>query len=1222
MPPRSVRGQGAFFSVRIAGKNGLASRWAGRSGLAVAAAAALFCLSAPASALLMVLGNGQPLTSATWNNSGASDFGDPLNWTPNSSVPNFVATFTGMPAAPVVLPNYMDGAVQTISFASNAGAYTIQTALGFTFTIGEIVNASANVQTFEIINSGALNFGDTTPLPSNVVVNVTDGSLTFFDGANAGNATINVGNLSQVTVMGDISNGNATATLGNANVTNFGFITFLDSSAGNAVILNSGTINFFFSATAANATFTNDNTITFNDNSTAANATFTNNAGASIIFNDATTAGNATFTNDGTIRFRDTSTAANATFTNNSGNIQFFGTSTAANATFTNNGGSIQFNNNSTAAFATITNDGTLQFNNDSTAANATILNDFSGTLQFTSNATAGFATITNYNFIQFFQDTTAGNATIENNGNLIFYTNATAGFATITNNCCLTFNDASTAGNATIYNFGPVTFGDNSTAGSSTITNNGFSQLFFLGNSTAANAAITNDENGFIAFADSATAGNATIRNSGIIEFNNNSSAGNATITINPTGAVAFFGNSTAANSIIVNSSAFPTGLIFADNATAGDATITTTAGAYTLFVDNSTGGNARFITTGNGIVDFAEPFGGAIRTAGSIEGTGIFIIGGTTLTVGSNNLSTTVDGIIVDFFGCGCANPSGNLIKIGAGTLTLNGVNTYTGFTEVQSGALFINGSIASFLTTANAGTILGGNGTISGDVFLFGMIAPGATLNSIGTLRIDGHLSINGGSLYRADIASAANRDFISVGGNAIVWSGAAINVVAAPFTNIAPNDRIAVVTGATSLSGQFDTLVHNFLFYDVTLDSDANNIYLVFTRNAQTFAPLALTPNQRAVAAALDAAGANNLIGASFQNTSEAVRAVLDLLSGELYATMAGTFIDESAYFRNAIFARLRNTAFSGFAGTLGYLSEQDEQALAYTGNVQANPFRALRPVDRGVEYWAQAFGSWAKYQSDSNAGDAKRATGGIVAGLDKMLLDGIRAGLSVGYSNTTARITDRASKANADTFHFAAYLSKLDGRWSYRTGAAAALHNVDSERNIIGDTLRANYFAFTGQIFGEVAYAMTAGQFAVEPFVNLALVHHHTNGFTETGANSALTTDGIDKTLGFSTIGMRFATRYNLANGQVLIPRFSAAWQHAFGNLTPTATLTFQSTGTGMTIAGTPLARDMLLTETGFDVRIAPNRMLGLFYSATVAQDSVEHALRGKYEWRF
>ena len=76
---------------------------------------------------------------------------------------------------------------------------------------------------------------------------------------------------------------------------------------------------------------------------------------------------------------------------------------------------------------------------------------------------------------------------------------------------------------------------------------------------------------------------------------------------------------------------------------------------------------------------------------------------MGGNQLITGFNNLSTSVSGTITG---------DGSLIKTGSGTLTLSGINSYTGPTIVNAGALIVDGSIApSSLTTVQAGALLGG-------------------------------------------------------------------------------------------------------------------------------------------------------------------------------------------------------------------------------------------------------------------------------------------------------------------------------------------------------------------------------------------------------------------------------------------------------------------------------------------------------------------------------
>jgi autotransporter-associated beta strand protein len=129
----------------------------------------------------------------------------------------------------------------------------------------------------------------------------------------------------------------------------------------------------------------------------------------------------------------------------------------------------------------------------------------------------------------------------------------------------------------------------------------------------------------------------------------------------------------------------------VFGANSTAASATITNNNGGTTLFYDGS-GGSARLIANAGGTFDFSGlPTAGT--TAGSIEGAGRFNLGANTLTVGGNDLSTTVSGVIAD--GGSSGGTGGALVKVGNGTLTLTGANTYTGGTTINGGTLQIGDS-----------------------------------------------------------------------------------------------------------------------------------------------------------------------------------------------------------------------------------------------------------------------------------------------------------------------------------------------------------------------------------------------------------------------------------------------------------------------------------------------------------------------------------------------
>src|SRR5215831_18611515 len=153
---------------------------------------------------------------------------------------------------------------------------------------------------------------------------------------------------------------------------------------------------------------------------------------------------------------------------------------------------------------------------------------------------------------------------------------------------------------------------------------------------------------------------------NTAIFGASNTTSIG--TLQFNPVAPAYIFATSPAVFTsisitgagIVNNSSNAPTfivgdqsNLTFRNASTAGNATILTNPGGITIFADSATGGNARLIANARfntvGVFDISSLSTGGM-TAGSIEGDGTFQLGSKQLTIGSNNLSTTVSGVITD--------------------------------------------------------------------------------------------------------------------------------------------------------------------------------------------------------------------------------------------------------------------------------------------------------------------------------------------------------------------------------------------------------------------------------------------------------------------------------------------------------------------------------------------------------------------------------------------
>jgi outer membrane autotransporter protein len=367
---------------------------------------------------------------------------------------------------------------------------------------------------------------------------------------------------------------------------------------------------------------------------------------------------------------------------------------------------------------------------------------------------------------------------------------------------------------------------------------------------------------------------------------------------------------------------------------------------------------------------------------------------------------------------------------------------------------------------------------------------------------------------------------------------------------------------------------------------------------------------------------------------------------DALSGEIHASAQTVMLNDSLYVREALLGRMRQASFAGGLGptaalasggpTMAYaeasgssLPPSVASALAYAGGLQpafpakTAPLAAPAPE---TAFWAQGVGAWGSFGGDGNAADVSHTVTGFFSGVDRRLGPNWLAGFAGGYTGSSININHRGSSANIDTAHLAGYVAANYGPWNLRTGAAASFSTLGTSRSIVFpgfvDTAIARYGATTAQIFGEVGYGVTFGQIAAEPFGGLAFVHLGTDSFAETGGIAALSGSGSSDNIGYSTLGGRAATNYVLPNGMVLTPRVSAAWEHAFGSVTPTAALAFQSTGAPFTIAGVPLARDSALVESGLDLHVNQQTRLGLIYSSQLGNHVQHNSVQGKLTWRF
>ena len=287
-------------------------------------------------------------------------------------------------------------------------------------------------------------------------------------------------------------------------------------------------------------------------------------------------------------------------------------------------------------------------------------------------------------------------------------------------------------------------------------------------------------------------------------------SSSTNASVTLSGTGGI-IVGNtgltmSESAGSVSVfhlNGGTLTTSAI-AKGAVASTATFNLNGGTIKASADNAT-----FMT--------------GLTRANVRDGGAVFDTNGKNVTVAQPLLhSNVVDDLAVD----------GGLTKLGTGTLTLTGANTYTGTTTISGGTLALGtgGSISasselalnggafnvSALTdyTLGTGQKLSGSGSVSGSLIIDGELAIGS---SPGTINFE-NLTLSGTSTFTFDTIGgtmgAGSADLGNVSGT-LVLSNATLDLVQlGTFTE----SQVFTLFSYTNLTGTFGGLDDGDYFAD--------------------------------------------------------------------------------------------------------------------------------------------------------------------------------------------------------------------------------------------------------------------------------------------------------------------------------------------------------------------------------------------------------------------
>ncbi len=546
------------------------------------------------------------------------------------------------------------------------------------------------------------------------------------------------------------------------------------------------------------------------------------------------------------------------------------------------------------------------------------------------------------------------------------------------------------------------------------------------------------------------------------------------------------------------------------------------------------------------------------------------------------------TVDKVTVN-------GPSAALaISTGASLTTLISFNSFAGDTHVD-GTLNAAGGVNMF------GGTLSGNGTINGPTgFLIGAVSPG-TFGTVGTLTINGTVSLGIGSTTVIDVAGA-NADLLQVNGAATV-GGTLVPQITSTVQMTSSYVFLKATGGITGAYAAVTDTLPGVLFPVASKTNVGGVDEEVLTFQAGSFVTLlggAGTADQNTIAAALDADR-----GAHYNDMIALYQAIDPLSGGSLGqalenlapdAERIGTLVGDMSVsgMDGMVWQHLGDAGAASSTTQTGMLidgeglkmalesaggnSAQSQQLVAMGMGIATNPGAGNNPVPVGApatpekadDSWMALPNGAGGYLSGSSLNGSVAVGGGggradvrgliIGGGFDMPVDEGLTVGVSFAYSDATATLRTAPSVLQSDSLQGAIYARYDWGNHYIAEAFGAYGHQTISTHRVVvvgpttflinghsgGDSPSAG--AYFGRSF-DIA-TLSGSTLNIVPSISLQYLSSEIDPFTETGGAPAMTFGGFSENSLLSRLGIDTKITFDVFNLKVT-PNAHAFWVDNF-----------------------------------------------------------------------
>jgi hypothetical protein len=526
-------------------------------------------------------------------------------------------------------------------------------------------------------------------------------------------------------------------------------------------------------------------------------------------------------------------------------------------------------------------------------------------------------------------------------------------------------------------------------------------------------------------------------------------------------------------------------------------------------------------------------------ITNSGSIRTTGENSVG---ISVGSNNTITNSGSISttggksagIHAFDNNTITNSGSISTAGEGGA---GIHAFSNNTITNNGLISMTGDNATGISALDNNTI-----TNSGNIITTAELAFGIAIDDNNTISNSGSISTTG------DFATGIS----AIDNNAITNSGLISTAGENSDGIFAFNNNAITNSGLISTTGENSDGIDAF-----GDDNTISNSGLISATGAGSYAidffggdgnELVLLPGSRIIGRISLGTGSDTI---TFKNRLSTVLTFDDddgngvpeainanglpyVVSGTSVAVLDPSGFNQHDEMLSDLTSGIFNSVHARLAGA------GTPRAPQRVGKGFAEPV-----VRTNTAVWAQVFGGWRDQDDTGPTHGAKHNLVGGIAGLDGLISPTLRLGAFGGLARDDVTVNFNSQDIDADSYFGGVYASFQNNGWFANMILTAGQTDHDSRRTVLfnlSDTGvqigRANYDGTF--ISPEVAIGtrFAAGYVAIEPSVRLRYAHMSLDGYSETGAEDALSVRSRDISLWQGRAQIAFPMAASLPGGGV------------------------------------------------------------------------------------